>query len=112
MPTKEQTAQALANAHFALDEDLTHIFRVIEPDEINPLRPVKLLEICSSTPEMGISPVGFNADPARGIFHPSVIIEVSPAEYDRLQRGELTLPHKWTISEELFHVESSRRHAS
>jgi hypothetical protein len=46
--------------------------------------------------------VGLTADPARGVFHSSVIIEISPGEFDRLQRGELSLPHGWRIEDELF----------
>ena len=38
---------------------------------------------------LGISPVGFAADPARGIHHRVVIIEVTPAEYGRVARKEL-----------------------
>src|SRR5215210_711372 len=102
MLTKDETARLLANAHFQLDEGVTHIFRVVEPDEGNPLRPVKLLEVNPMTPEVGISPVGMSADPARGVFHPSVVIEVSPREFDRLQLGELTLPHGWRLGDELL----------
>ena len=101
MLTKDETARLLADAHFRLDQGVTRIFRVVEPDEANPLRPVKLLEVKPMTPETGIAPVGMAADPARGVFHPTVIIEVSPGEFDRLQRGELSLPQAWRIGDEL-----------
>ena len=109
MRTKDETARLLADEHFRLDEAVTHIFRVVEPDEINPLRPVKLLEVNSMTPEVGISPVGLGADPVRGVFYASVVIEVSPGEFDRLRLGELSLPAGWRLGDELFpavHAES------
>lgn len=102
MPTKDDTARTLADAHFRLDHALTRIFRIVEADEANPARPVKLLEVCSQTAEVGISPVGMNADPARGVPYPSVIIEVSPREFEQLQRDELSLPNGWRLGEELF----------
>jgi hypothetical protein len=102
MPTKNETAQLLAEAHFRLDQGITRIFRINEPDESNNLRPVKLLEVNPMTTEIGISPVGMTADPAHGVFHSSVVVELSPREFDQLQRGELTLPHGWRLGEELF----------
>src|SRR5438128_1127748 len=88
MPTKDETAQLLADAHFRLDQGITRIFRIVEPDESSGSRPVKLLEVSPMTTEVGISPVGMTADPARGVLHSSVVIEISPNEFERLQRGE------------------------
>jgi hypothetical protein len=100
--TKDDTAQLLANAHFALDQSVTRIFRLVEADESNDRKPVKLLEVNPMTTEVGIVPVGMNAEPGRGIFHASVVVEVSPDEFDRLCRGELQLPHAWELGQELF----------
>jgi hypothetical protein len=102
MPTKDETAQLLADAHFRLDQGITRIFRIVERDEGNPERPVKLLEVNPLTPEVGISPVGMTADAARGVFYSSVVVEISPAEFDQLRRGELRLPHGWTVGSELL----------
>jgi hypothetical protein len=102
MRTKDQTAKLLADAHFRLDEGITRIFRIMEADEGDRLKPVKLLEINPMTAEVGISPVGLSADPGRGIAYPSVIVEISPDEFEQLRRGELNLPHDWRLGEELF----------
>jgi hypothetical protein len=102
MTTKNETAQLLAEAHFRLDQGITRIFRIVEPDESSNLRPVKLLEVTPMTTEAGIQPVGLSADPARRIFHSSVIVEISPHEFERLTRGELHLPHDWRLGDELF----------
>jgi hypothetical protein len=102
MPTKDETARLLADAHFRLDQGITRIFRVVEADESDSSRPVKLLEVNPMTTEVGISPVGMTADPRRGVFHSSVVIEISPDEFECLQRGELKLPDNWRVGEELF----------
>ena len=112
MPTKDETAQLLADAHFRLDQGITRIFRIVEPNEANDLRPVKLLEVNPMTTEVGISPVGLTADPARGVFYSVVVIEISPNEFERLQRGQLMLPHDWQLGPELFPHASAARHAS
>jgi hypothetical protein len=112
MITKDQTAQLLADAHYRLDQGITHIFRIVEPDESNNAKPLKLLEVTPMTAEVGISPVGLGADPARGMFHASVVVEITPDEFERLRRGDLKLPHDWKLGEELRPHMSPARAAS
>jgi len=100
-PTKDETAQLLANAHFRLDGEVSRIFRIRAPDEDRELTPVKLLEVNESTPEVGIRPVGMAADPARGVFYPSIIVEISPRELGYLLGGELRLPPGWELGPEM-----------
>jgi hypothetical protein len=101
MMTKEETAQLLADAHFQIDPGITRIFRIVEPNESDATRPVKLLEVNTMTPEVGILPVGMSADADRGVFYSSVFVEITPDEYERLTRGELLLPHDWRVGDEL-----------
>jgi hypothetical protein len=46
-------------------------------------------------------PLGFGRSPSGGIPYPSVIVEISPAEFARIQAHELELPEGWTIGEKL-----------
>jgi hypothetical protein len=112
MRTKEETAQILSDAHFGLDEGIDRIFRIVEEDESNPKRPVKLLEVNPLTTEAGILPIGMNADPSRMIDHPVVIIEITPEEFGRLARGLLHLPDGWKLADQLFPSAASARAAS
>src|SRR5437016_1557087 len=90
--TKDKTAQVLADAHFQLDGAISRIFRIVESNENTNLTPIKLLEINSATTEVGIVPIAMTADPARGIMFRSIIVEISPRELDRIEKGELSLP--------------------
>ena len=102
MPTKDETARFLADAHFMMDHGITRIFRIVETDESNDTRPVKLLEVNPMTIEAGIPPVGMTADPAHSVFYSSVVVEITPNEYERLIHGELELPHGWRLGPELL----------
>jgi len=101
--TKEKTAQALADAHFGSDDGLLRVFRikVAHAQETSPDEPVKLLEINADTPRNGIVPVHFGADPAHGIAHSSIIVEIGPDEFDELKAKRLPLPEGWTVAEEI-----------
>jgi hypothetical protein len=60
---------------------------------------VCLLEISTTAPSTGeIMPFRFESDLSRGVDYPSIVILVSPSEWDKIQAGKLTLPNGWDIS--------------
>ncbi|HEX4613421.1 MAG TPA: hypothetical protein VH092_34885 [Urbifossiella sp.] len=101
MPTKNEAARALAHAHFAVEPGLTRVFRVLGTQEDTDAEPVKLLEVNAATVPTGVVPLYFGPVPARGMPYPSVVVEVTPAEYDQLRRGELRLPGGWVVGDEI-----------
>jgi hypothetical protein len=101
--SKFETAENIAKAHFAVEPRLTRI-NLIEPlNDQDPNDPIKLLEVVEGTIERGIEPVAFPSDPARGIEYSSVVVEVSPTEYDAIRTGELGFgnDNSWKIGREL-----------
>lgn len=102
MKTKDEVARELAEAHRKFEPYIERVQRITTDEDENPAEPVKLLEVNSETPPSGIVPVAFGA--VNGIPYPPVVIEVTSDEYDRLTRGELTLPTGWMLGEILFDV--------
>ncbi|MBI3469640.1 MAG: hypothetical protein HY000_42110 [Planctomycetes bacterium] len=102
-PSKEQAAQQLAARHYAVETGITRIFRLNSPAEVEskPTEPIRLLEVSTTTPSTGIMPLGFRLAPSNGVAFPSVIIEVSPEEFERIKSHDLRLPDGWTIGDEL-----------
>lgn len=97
---KRQIAQKLAQAHFSVEEGLIRVFRLVCKQE-KAGEPIKLLEVNQDTIPTGIMPLHFDAAPARGIPYPSVIVEVTPSEFELIQGDHLKLPHGWQIGEEI-----------
>jgi hypothetical protein len=93
-----EEAAALARAHFEVEPGLRAIYRIESPDPKD-LR-IKLLEVNEQTVPSGIVPVGFAPHPASGLHYPSVIIEVTPQEYEAIRRKELNLPAGWEVGDE------------
>lgn len=58
----------------------------------DPPEPIVLLEVNENTIPSGVLPIQFPAVPSLGFNFPSVIIEVTPEEFDRIQSRELQLP--------------------
>jgi len=66
-----------------------------------PDTPIKLLEVNTNTFASGVMPVYFGPVRASGILYPSVIVEVTPDEFERIRSHQLSLPNGWMIAEEL-----------
>ena len=108
-PSKEEVAQRLANTHYAFETGITQIYRLVSlPErEGDPNEPIKLLEISTTTPSSGVMPLGFGPAAESGIPYPSVIVEVTPTEFDRIKKQQLPLPDGWTIGEPILRLTPS-----
>jgi len=100
---KAMVAKELAQKHYQVEPGLERIFRLTGAAEveIRPGEPIKLLEVNSNTVPSGVLPVHFGPAPASGIPYPSVIVEVSPEEFGRIQTKRLSLPKGWVVGEEI-----------
>ena len=100
--SKSETAESLAKGHFEVEPNLKQIFLLEPIDEQDTNEPIKLLEIVEGTIERGIEPIAFAADPAHGIDYPSMIIEVSPSEFQHICDGKLNFGNRdWIVGKEL-----------
>ncbi len=100
--SKEAVARSLAEAHYVVEPGIVHIVRLVAASEreADPTEPVKLLEVNKNTTD-GIHPVFFGPHKASGICYPSVIVEVTPEEYEQIRRDPSRLPNHWALGEEL-----------
>ncbi len=101
MADKGAVAKALADAHLKFDPAISRIIRVVTDEEAASHEPVKLLEVNPQTPQSGIVPIAFGPDPPKVPF-PSVIIEVTEEEYEKIRSGSLPLPAGWRLAEILY----------
>ena len=100
--SKLETAKYLAKAHFRVEPNLKHVYLLKPLNEDDPRDPIKLLEIVEGTLEGEIMPVGFAADPGRGIEYPFLIVELSPREYQEIEDNKLRFrEYDWTVGQEL-----------
>jgi hypothetical protein len=95
MPTKAEVARSLAEQHFRIEEGLERIF-IMRTGLDDPREPIKLLEVNANTfPTGSIEPIPFSS--TVDVPFVTEIAEISPDEFVRLERGELTLPAGWTL---------------
>jgi hypothetical protein len=100
---KSQVARELAKKHYQAEAGLQSVFRLTGSAEVElrPIEPIKLLEVNTNTVASGVLPVQFGPAPASGIPYPSIIVEVSPEEFEKIKAKELMLPKGWQVGEEM-----------
>jgi hypothetical protein len=100
--SKDEVAEALAQAHYAVEAGVLRVVRLVAApqQESDPREPIKLLEVNENTTAEGIRPIYFGARPASGITYPSVIIEVTPEEFDQIRQDPSLLPNEWRLGDE------------
>ncbi len=103
MPDKNAIARSLAEAHHREQTTITQIVRLLGPREIEANEPIKLLEVNPTTSPSGVWPIAFTPDPPEVPFG-SVVVEVTPTEYDDILANRLRLPDGWTLGEKLFPI--------
>lgn len=100
---KSEIAKKLARSHYDAEDGLQRIFRITGSAEVElrPKEPIKLLEVNVNSVPSGVMPLHFGPAPASGIPYSSVIVEVTPEEFNKIQTHEMKLPWGWTLGEEL-----------
>jgi hypothetical protein len=103
-PSKEAVAEELARAHYDVDRDLEVVIRLLAPDEgeADDSEPIKLLEVNQATVPAGIQPVYFGSHPASGMVYPSVVVEITPDEFNETTLDELEKRFGWRRGPEIY----------
>lgn len=98
--TKDEAARELAHWHFGVEPDLRQVIRLVTDNEEDPGEPIKLLEVNAATVTTGsVEPFAFA--PSESVPFPTVIAEVTPEDFDKIERGELELPRGWSLAKAL-----------
>lgn len=104
---KKQVAKRLAGFHFRVEGGLVKIFQITTPPAGKDEKSIVLLEVNKNTVPSGIMPLKFAPAPDKGITFSSVIVEVTPDEYQKIKASELALPDGWELGDEISKTEAA-----
>ena len=80
---------------------MSRIFKLLDKPKLEGCRAHRSSFLKSTSIQLsGIMPLYFGPVPSSGIPYPSVIVEVTPDEFERIKVKELELPNGWAIAEE------------
>jgi hypothetical protein len=93
---KDEAARELAEWHFSVEPYLVTVLRFVSDEEDALDEPIKLLEVNGATVATGsVEPFFFG--PSEGVPFATVIAEITPEEFERIERKELALPRGWSL---------------
>ena len=103
MDTVDQEARRLAEKHYEIESGVRSIIllRQRANGQLQAEEKIALLEINENTVPTGIMPLEFRPAPESGFHYPSIIVEVTPEEFERIKTKELSLPDGWSMGEEI-----------
>jgi hypothetical protein len=84
-----------AQQHRSIDEGVSSIFHL--PTDAPP-REIRLLEINTQISEMSpLEAIDFGVDTGSDSSHTLFVLDVTPAQWQAIQKGSLPLPGGWTL---------------
>jgi hypothetical protein len=92
--SKDDAARILARRHYEIEPGISRVIRLMGANERDPKEPIKLLEVNRNTIPAGIVPLHFGP---HGIRFATVIVEITPREFEEVRKGFLRLPEGWTM---------------
>jgi hypothetical protein len=94
---KAAIARQLAERHYQAEPSLTCIIHYsgAKSLESRASEPIKLLEVAPAKVSSSLAPMQFGPSPSTGIHFSVDIIKITPADYARIQAGNLKLPKHW-----------------
>lgn len=105
MTSIDDEARQLAQRHYELEDGMQQIIQLKQEPVAGgtrngqPIEKIGLLEINEYTVPTGVMPLEFAPVPASGVNFPTMILEVTPEEYERIKSKELKLPDGWSMGE-------------
>lgn len=99
--TRDEAVRHLAKLHVQVDPSIQAIYRVVSDQEHSETEPIKLLEVNRDTfPMDEIWPLGFDGTAASGNY-PTILMEITPQQFEDLRADRCRLPHEWKLGEEI-----------
>jgi len=91
---RDSLAEWYAQRHMDIDSGVVQILYL--PTNAPP-REIRFLEVNRMISETPPEPIDFGVDIGGADAHTLYVLDVTPAQWDAIQRGEMSLPDGWTL---------------
>jgi hypothetical protein len=99
-----RAAQKTAEAHSKIDPDVRQVYLLESSDTEEDCldEPIKLLEVVDGAFEAGVEPIGFPPNAGRGVDYWTMIVEVSPREFEAFGKTIRFQNKVWRVGQALL----------
>ena len=94
---RDRLARWYANRHYRTDGSIEAIFYL---PESAPEREIRLVEVNGSIAEREgqLEPIDFGVDVGGAEGHTLMVLDVTPAQWKKVEKNKLQLPHGWSTA--------------
>ncbi len=95
---RDSMARWYASQHLSVDPGIAEVYYL--PDKA-PEREIRFIEVNMLSADQGeheLEPVDFRVDIGTENFHQLFVLDVTPAQWDRIVRHDLALPAGWSLT--------------
>lgn len=94
---RDSMARWYAKEHFKTDPGIKSIHYLPSDADDREIRFVEINALISDRTDDALEPIDFGIDMGTDNAHKLFVLDVTPDQWERVQAGELPLPHDWSL---------------
>lgn len=98
--SKDETVRWYADRHLKTDPGIRAVYYLPAGAPEAEIRFVEINELMAVRESDPLEPIDFGVD-IEGSEHKLLVVDVTPTQWDRIRRGELSLPTGWSLDQAL-----------
>ena len=96
---REEIAGAYARRHLNTDPGIRTVYYLPAGAPEREIRFLEVNELMAVRENDPLEPIDFGVDIGGDDSHTLLVLDVTPAQWERIRRGELPLPYGWSLDE-------------
>jgi len=97
MFSDDRMAQWYACQHYKTDPGVVAVYYLPTDSPDREIRLVEVNKLIGMRDDSALEPIDFGVDAGTDSEHRLCVLDVTPEQWDRLQRGALQLPPQWSL---------------
>jgi hypothetical protein len=94
---KDEMARWYAGRHLNTDPGIRTVYFLPAGGTERDIRFLEVNDLMAVRENDPLEPIDFGVDVGGSDSHTLLVLDVTPAQWDRIRRGELALPHGWSL---------------
>ena len=96
---RDSMARWYANEHLKTDPGLVSIYYLPSHAGEREIRLIEVNKLLGDRNDVALEPIDFGVDTGSDSAHTLYVLDVTPAQWERIRRNELGLPANWSLSD-------------
>ncbi|MHB1423398.1 MAG: hypothetical protein ACYC3I_09445 [Gemmataceae bacterium] len=99
---RDEMARRYANRHLKTDPGIRAVFYLPTDAPEREIRLIEVNDLIADRDKDPLEPIDFGVDIGGREGHTLMVLDVTPAQWERIKKGELELPKSWSLKDPVF----------